>query len=47
MKQLVYAEIIGALVFCFSPLIACAQRDGKTLLKEETEAESLRISRME
>jgi len=41
MKRLVYAAIIGSLVFCVSPLIACAQPDQKALLKEATQAKSM------
>jgi polysaccharide export outer membrane protein len=41
MKRFVYARIIGSLVFCLSPLIACAQPNTKALLKEETAAKSV------
>ncbi len=38
MKGCVCAGIIGALVFCMLPLIACSQPDKKTLLEKETTA---------
>ena len=41
MKRFVYAGIIGSLVFCLSPLIACAQPDTKAFLKEEPAAKSM------
>ncbi len=41
MKRLVYAGIIGSLVFCMLPSIACAQPDKKTLLEKETQAKSV------
>jgi len=40
MKRLVYAGIIGSLVFCMSTLIAYSQADEETLLKKESQAKA-------
>jgi polysaccharide export outer membrane protein len=41
MDRLVYAGIIGSLVFCMSALIAYSQPDKETLLKKESQAEGI------
>ncbi len=40
MKRLVYAGIIGSLVFCMSTLIAYSQADEETLLKKELQTKA-------